>query len=85
MTDLNALAKYYETLNDSQLLSLGSQSGFTEEAEQVLSFELGRRNLDAGDLKRYKAQGERLKLREDTSEKGYISRGTGLLFFGRLF
>jgi hypothetical protein len=82
-SDPNALAKYYETLSNSQLLNLKSEGGFTEEAERVLADELGRRNLDAGDLKRYKAQGERIKLREETTEKGYISRGTGLLFFGR--
>jgi hypothetical protein len=83
MSGPNALAKYYETLNDSQLLNLNNEGGFTEEAERVLADELERRNLDAGDLKRYKTQGERLKLREETTEKGYISRGTGLLFLGR--
>lgn len=83
MPDPDALAKYYETLNDSQLLNLKSEGGFTEEAERLLADELRRRNLDAGDLKRYEAQGERIKLREETTEKGSRGRGPGLLFFGK--
>ena len=82
MSDPNALAKYYETLNNSQLLNLKSEGGFTEEAERVLADELRRRNLDAGELKRYKAQGERINLREETAEKGSRGRGPGLLLFG---
>jgi len=73
MSDPTALAKYYETLNNSQLLNLRNEGGFTEEAERVLADELRRRNLDAAELERYKAQGERISLREDTTEKG--SRG----------
>jgi len=80
-----ALAKYYETLTDAALLNLANEGGFTEEAQQVLAKELGRRNLGDGDLKRYVAQGERTKLREEAKEKGFRSRGPGLLFFGRRY
>jgi hypothetical protein len=82
MPDPNALAKYYEALTDAQLLNLKREGGVTEEAERLLADELRRRNLDAGDLKRYEAQGERIKLREETTEKGSRVRGPGLLFFG---
>jgi hypothetical protein len=85
LSDPNELAKYYETLNNSQLLNLKSEGGFTEEAERVLADELRRRNLDAGELKKYKAQGERIKLREEATEKGSRGRGPGLLFFGRRY
>jgi hypothetical protein len=85
MSDPTALAKYYETLNNSQLLNLRNEGGFTEEAERVLADELRRRNLDAAELERYKAQGERISLREDTTEKGSRGWGPGLLFFGRRY
>lgn len=85
MPDTIALAKHYEALTDAALLNLANESGFTEEAQQVLAKELGRRNLGDGDLKRYVAQGERSKLREESKEKGFRYKGTGLLFFGRRF
>ena len=85
MSDPIALAKYYKTLNNSQLLNLESEGGFTEEAARVLADELRLRNLDAGELKRYKAQGERIILREETAEKGSSGWGPGLLFFGKRF
>jgi hypothetical protein len=64
---------------------LTNEGGLTEEAQQVLVRELGRRNLGHNDLKRYLAQGERTKLREEAKEKGFRGRGPGLLFFGRRF
>lgn len=85
MPDTIALAKHYETLTDDALLKLAHESGFTEEAQQVLTKELGRRNLGDDDLKHYVAQGERSKLREEAKEKGGIGRGLGLRFFGRRF
>jgi len=85
MPDPNALAKYFETLNNAELLNLKREGGFTKEAVRVLADEFRRRNLDAGDLKRYEAQGERIKLREETTEKGSRGRGPGLLFFGRRY
>lgn len=83
MPDSSSLAKYYEGLTNAELLNLRSEGGFTDEAERVISEELRRRNLNASDLKRYEAQGERIKLREETTEKGSGGRGPGLLFFGR--
>lgn len=85
MPDTIALAKYYETLTDTALLNLANDGGFTKEAQQVLAKELGRRNLGAGDLKRYVAHGQRTNLREEAKEKGFRGRGPGLLFFGRRF
>ena len=85
MPDPNALAKYYEALTNAQLLNLKREGGFTEEAERVLADELRRRNLEAGDLKGYEAQSERIKLREETTEKNPRGRGLSLLFFGRRY
>ena len=84
MLDLDALAKHYKYLTDGELLSLKSEGGFSEEALPVLADELKRRNLRDGDLRRY-AVPERIKLREETREKGFRFRGPGLLFFGRTF
>jgi hypothetical protein len=81
----NAIANYYETLTDVELLNLKSEGGFTEEAELVLADGLRRRNLDTGDLKRHEAERERIKLREETTEKGFRGRGPGLLFFGKRY
>lgn len=78
------LAKYYETLTDAELLNLKSEGGFTDEAEQVLAKELKRRNLKAGDLKRYVVP-ERIRLCEEAKEKGFAGRGPALLFFGRRY
>ena len=85
MSDPNALANYYSTRTDAELLNLMVEGGFTQEAERMLSDELRRRGLGADDLKRYVARGEQLKLRDEASEKGYTSRGTGLLFFGKRY
>jgi hypothetical protein len=85
MPDTIALAKSYETLADSALLNLASEGGLTEEAQQVLAKELARRNLGDGDLTRFVAQSERMKLHEEAKEKGFRGRGPGLLFFGRRF
>lgn len=85
MSDPNALANYYETRTDAELLNLKIEGGFTQEAESVLSEELRRRNLGADDLKRYEAQGKQLRLRDEAVEKGFPLRGTGLLFFGRRY
>lgn len=84
MLDTCALAKHYETLTDAKLLSLKSEGGLSDEALPVLADELKRRNLKDGDLRRY-AVPERIKLREDTTEKGFRFRGPGLLFFGRSY
>jgi len=85
MPDTIELTKYYETLSDDALLNLASQGGFTEKAQQALARELGRRNLGEGDLKRFVAEGEQMKLHEEAKEKGFRGRGPGLLFFGRRF
>jgi hypothetical protein len=85
MQDTIALTQYYETLADSALLNLASEGGFTEEAKQALTKELARRNLGDGSLKRYAAQGDRMKLREEAKEKGFRGNGPGILFFGRRF
>ncbi|HEV2326609.1 MAG TPA: hypothetical protein VGS10_21900 [Terracidiphilus sp.] len=82
MPDTIALAKYYETLTNAELLNLKREGGFTEEAECVLAQELRRRKLDASDLKRNEVQRERIRLREETTEKGTRGWGPGLLFFG---
>jgi hypothetical protein len=84
MLDTNALAKHYETLTEAQLLSLKSEGGLSDEAVPVLANELNRRKLKDGDLKRYVVP-ERIKLREETKEKGSRYRGPGLLFFGRRY
>lgn len=84
MPDAGALTKYYETLTDAQLLNLRNEGGFTDEAEQVLANELRRRNLRASDVKRY-AVPERIKLRDETQEKGFAGRGPSLRFFGRRY
>lgn len=85
MTDAVTLAKYYQTLTDPELMNLEREGGFTEEARRLLADELRRRNLGAGDLKRYELQGQRIKLHEETAEKGDRRRGTGLLFFGKRY
>lgn len=82
MPDTSSLAKYYEGLTNAELLNLMNEGGFTDEAKHVLAGELRRRNLGADDLERYEHQGKRIELQEETTEKGYLSRGTGLLFFG---
>lgn len=80
MLDINALAKYYETLTDAELLNLKSEGGLIDEALPVLTTELHHRNLKESDLKRYVVP-ERIKLREETTEKGFRSRGPGLILF----
>lgn len=85
MPDLKALAAYYETRTDAELLNLKIEGGFTQEAERVFSEELRRRNLGVDNIERYKAQGELFKLREEATEKGNTLRGSGLLFFGRRY
>ena len=82
--DISALAKHYETLTDAKLLSLKSEGGLSEEALPVLADELKRRNLKDADL-RHHAVPERIKLREEATEKGFRFRGPGFLFFGRSY
>jgi hypothetical protein len=48
----------------------------------VLGKELARRNLGSGDLKRYVAETQRNKLREEVTERGGGYRSLGLQFFG---
>lgn len=83
MQDTTTLAKYYETLSDSQLMELRREGGFTEQAEQVFAQELKRRNLGAAEFKKNEHIMERAKLREEAQEKGFRGRGPGLLLFGR--
>jgi hypothetical protein len=85
MPDADALAKYYETLTDVQLLNLRAEDGFTEQAEQVLAEELKRRNLKASDVKRNMAHKNRINLRDEAKEKGVAGRGPALLFFGNRY
>jgi hypothetical protein len=85
MPDTNAFQEYYQTLTDDQLLKLRSEGGFTEEAEQTLRSELGRRKLASADLKRYVAEIERTKLREEVEERGGGYRTPGLQLFGRRY
>jgi hypothetical protein len=85
MPDATALAQYYRTLTDHELLNLKRQSGFTAEAEEVLAGELTRRNLTSGDLKRYVAVTQRNKLREEVTERCGGYRSLGLQFFGRRY
>ena len=82
MPDQSALAKYYESLTNAELLNLEREGGFTEVAERVFADELRRRKLDASDLKRYELQGARANLRKATTEKGGRTWGPGVLFFG---
>lgn len=79
------LAMYYATLTNAELLNLKHEGGFAEDAERVLADEFRRRNLDAGDLRRYELQGERIKLRDEAAEKAFRRRGPGLLFFCRRY
>lgn len=85
MPDADALAKYYATLTDAQLLNLRAEDGFTEQAELVLAEELKRRNLKDSDVKRNIAHKNRINLRDDAQEKGFKGRGPSLLFFGNRF
>jgi hypothetical protein len=85
MPDTNALQKYYQTLTDDELLNLKKDGGFTEEAGKVLGNELARRKLATADLKRYVAETERSKLREEVEERGGGYRFPGLQFFGRRY
>jgi hypothetical protein len=85
MPGLNALEEYYKTLADSELLNRGGESGYTYEAEQVLRKELARRNLAPSDVKRYAAEFERNKLRDEVIERGGGYRSLGLQFFGRSY
>jgi hypothetical protein len=82
MPDATALAQYYRMLTDQELLNLKRQSGFTAEAEEVLSGELTRRNLTPGDLKKYVAVTRRNKLRAEVTERGGGYRSLGFQFFG---
>lgn len=82
MPDATALETYYKTLTDHELLNLKQEGGFTAEAKRVLGEELARRNLGAGDLKRFVAVTERNKLREEVTERGGGYRSPGLQFFG---
>jgi hypothetical protein len=82
MPDADALAKYYETLTDTQLLNLRAEDGFTEQAEQLLSEELERRNLKASDVKRNTVYKNRINLRDEAQEKRIVGKGPALLFFG---
>jgi hypothetical protein len=52
MPDAKALDAYYKTLTDQELLKLTAEGGFTAEAEQKLSKELGRRGLTSDEAKR---------------------------------
>ena len=45
MSNSEELKKHYEDLSDEELLKLAAESGFTQEAQQVLGKELARRNL----------------------------------------
>ena len=85
MPDANALDKYYKTLTDQELLNLGRQGGFTEEAEQVLRKELSRRNLGPHDVKQYTAATERSSLQDEVVERGGGYRRIGLQFFGKSY
>jgi len=85
MPDANAIENHYKTLTDQELLNLGREGGFTDEAETVFCAELAHRNLNQGDLKRYSVEYERHKLREEVVEHGGHSWGPGLLFFGRRY
>ena len=85
MPDANAIENHYKTLTDQELLNFGREGGFTDEAERVFRDELARRNLTHGDVKRYRAESEHLKLCEEVIEKGGHSWGPGLLFFGRRY
>jgi len=85
MPNADALAKYYETLNDAQLLNLRAEDGFTEQAEQVLVEELKRRDLKASDVKRNTAYKNHINLRDEAKEKGVSDRGPALLFFGNRY
>ncbi|MGD0939815.1 MAG: hypothetical protein ABR905_08880 [Terracidiphilus sp.] len=82
MPDADALAKYYETLTDSQLLNLRAEDGLTEQADLMLTEELKRRNLTTGDMKRNTAYNNRTNLLDKAQERGSSSKGPGLLFFG---
>jgi len=75
MPDANALAKYYETLTDAQLLNLRAEDGFTEQAEQVLTEELKRRNFKDSDVKRNTERRNRINPRDEAQEKGFKGRG----------
>jgi hypothetical protein len=82
MPDAEALAKYYETLTDTQLLNLRAEDGFTEQAEQVLTEELKRRSFKSSDVKRNTAHKNRINLRDEAQQKGFADYGPALLFFG---
>jgi len=84
MPTASELARRYETLTDAELLNLKSEGGFTDEAEQMLAEELKRRNLKAGDFKQYIVP-ERIRLREEAKEKGFVGKGPALQFFGRRY
>jgi hypothetical protein len=85
MPDADALAKYYQTLTDAQLLNLRAEDGFTEQAEQVLAEELKRRNFRDSDVKRNTVHKNRINLRDEAQEKGFTGRGPALLFFGNRY
>lgn len=53
MPSTKALDEHYRALSDNELLKLAAGGGFTEEAEQVLSNELARRNLTFDEAKRH--------------------------------
>ena len=82
MPDAFALENHYKTLTDQQLLNLKREGGFTVEAGNVLDKELERRNLGAGDLKRYVGGIQRNRLREEVTERGGGYRRLGFQLFG---
>jgi hypothetical protein len=84
MVDTIALAKHYETLTDTELLTINNEGGLADQAKPLLAEELRRRNLKESDFKRHKIPA-RVLLREEAKEKGFRGKGPGLLFFGRHF
>ena len=85
MADVGALEEYYKGLTNQELLNLGGEGGFTDDAEIVFLAELARRKLGQNAVKRFVAVTERRNLREEVVERGGGYRSPGIQFFGKSY